>query len=90
MAVARDVRKSASAVDAQIVTTDRPLSSAIMSFAERGKVDLIALAARSECGTMRLPLGSIADKLIRRTDLPILLLGIDVERKRAEVTTVVE
>jgi nucleotide-binding universal stress UspA family protein len=88
--VARDVRKLVPAVEAQIVTTDRPLSSAVTSFAERRNVDLIALTTRSDRGLTRLLRGSIADKLIRRTDLPILFLGIDVERKRAEVTTVVE
>jgi nucleotide-binding universal stress UspA family protein len=87
--IARDVRKAGSVVDAHLVTTERPLVRAVTSFAESRKADLIALATRSERGITRLLRGSLADRLIRRTDLPILLLGIDVERERAEVTTVV-
>ena len=84
--IARDVRKSGSVVDAHLVTTERSLVRAVTSFAESRKADLIALATRSDRGITRLLRGSLTDRLIRRTDLPILLLGIDVERQRAEVT----
>lgn len=88
--IASDVKKSVPAVIAQIVTTDRTLTTALISFAEERKIDLIAIATRSDGGMTRLMRGSVSDQLLRRTDLPILLLGIDIERKRAEVTTVVE
>lgn len=88
--VAQNVKTSVSAVIAQIVTTDRPIAAALTSFAEGRKIDLIAIATRSDGGMTRLMRGSVTDRLIRRTDLPILLLGIDIEHKRTEVTTVVE
>lgn len=84
--VARDLRKSVPLVDARIVTTDGSLTSAVTSFAESRNVDLIAMATRSDRGMTRILRGSLADNLIRRTDLPILLLGIDIETKRTKVT----
>jgi nucleotide-binding universal stress UspA family protein len=90
IAIAGDLKASASAVDAHAMTTDQPLTSALTSFAEGRKVDLIALATRSDGGITRLLRGSITDKLIRRTDIPILQWNVDVEEGRPDVTTVVE
>lgn len=88
--IARDVREVVPVVNAHVVTTDRPISTALTSFAEGRKVDLIAIATQSDSGMTRLLRGSITDRLIRQTDLPILSLGIDVKWNRPEVTTVAE
>jgi nucleotide-binding universal stress UspA family protein len=88
--IARTVRNAAAAVDAHVVTTDGPTAAAVTRFAARRKVDLIALATRSDGRWSRLWRGSVADSLLRSTDLPILVSGIDVERRRPDVTTVVE
>jgi nucleotide-binding universal stress UspA family protein len=90
LGIAQNVSKSVSAVIAQILTTDRSLTAALTAFAEGRKIDLIAIATRSDGGMTRLLRGSVTDQLIRRTDLPILLLGIDIVHKRTEVTTVAE
>jgi hypothetical protein len=34
--------------------------------------------------------GDIVDGLIRQTNLPLLVLGVDGKRKRADATTIVE
>lgn len=46
---------------------------AILDEAARSKVDLIALATHGRRGLSRLFLGSVADKVIRGTSLPVLL-----------------
>lgn len=88
--VANDLEKAIPAVSAHVMTTDRSLASAIASFAERRKVDLIALATHSDGAWARLLRGSVAESLIRQTKLPLLLLRIDKEPQRPEITTVIE
>jgi nucleotide-binding universal stress UspA family protein len=86
---ARKVEQAGSAVDAQIVTTNRSAPRAIVDYAERHKIDLIALATALDDGPLRFLRSNLVDSLVRRSDLPILALGVDGANKRAEVTTVV-
>lgn len=59
-------------VEAQVLV-EGAVASAIISFAHGAKADVIALAThRGPAG--RLILGSVADKLVRGADLPVLLL----------------
>jgi len=86
---ARRVKDVLPVVDAQIVTTDKPVATALASFAERRQVDLIALATHADGEWGRWLRGSVVDSLLRRTDLPILTLTIDTKHKRPEFLTVV-
>lgn len=86
--VANDLKRTIPIVSAHVMTTDRSLASAITSFAEQRHVDLIALATNSDGAWARLLRGSVAESLIRQTRLPLLLLRIDVEPQRPEITTV--
>jgi nucleotide-binding universal stress UspA family protein len=47
--------------------------TAILEQAEREPVDLIALATRGRGGALRALLGSVADKVVRRAELPVLI-----------------
>jgi len=55
------------------VLTGRPAET-ITDFAQREKVDLIALATHGRSGISRWVFGSVADKLVRSSSVPILLI----------------
>jgi nucleotide-binding universal stress UspA family protein len=86
---ARGFRDVVPVVDAQIVTTNKPVAAALASFAERRQFDLIAVATHADGEWRRWLRGSVIDSLLRSTDLPILTLTIDTEQKRPEVLGVV-
>lgn len=88
--VANDLEKAIPSVSAYVMTTNRSLATAITSFAQQRKVDLIALATHSDGAWARLLRGSVADSLIRQTNLPLLLMRIAREPQRPEITTVIE
>lgn len=50
---------------------------AILDFAKRNSVDLIALSTRGQGGLRRLLLGSVADKVLRAGETPVLLFRPD-------------
>lgn len=62
-------------VDTQIKPGDAP-AQAIAAAATEGKFDLIALTSRSPKGISRLLLGSVADKVIRAAEIPVLVLRV--------------
>jgi nucleotide-binding universal stress UspA family protein len=49
------------------------IAGAILEYAEHGQVDLIALTTHGRGGAVRLVLGSVADKVVRGAQLPVLL-----------------
>lgn len=51
----------------------RPAES-IVSYAEENKFDLVAIATHGRSGLKRLVFGSVADYVIRKSGLPILLI----------------
>lgn len=51
------------------------VSEEIMSYAEREKCDLIAMGTHGRSGVGRLLIGSVADKVIRGSQVPMLLRG---------------
>lgn len=63
----------APSVEGHTVVDPHP-ARAILDFAEERDVDLIALATHGRGGIRRLLLGSVADKLVRASRLPILAL----------------
>jgi nucleotide-binding universal stress UspA family protein len=86
--VLRTLRADSSFVEAHVITTDRSPAQAIATFASQNGVDLIALATRADWGLSRLMRGSIADALIRQTNLPVLVRNFDDRPQRHELTTV--
>jgi nucleotide-binding universal stress UspA family protein len=50
------------------------VASAILDAARHEKADLVALATHGRSGLVRMALGSVADKVVRGSDTPVLLL----------------
>lgn len=86
--VLRAQRANASFVEAHVITTDRNPAQAIATFAAQNNVDLIALATRADGGLSRLMRGSIADALIRQTNVPVLVRNFSDRPRHHELTTV--
>jgi hypothetical protein len=76
-------------VDTHNVTTDKPITKALTSFAKDHKVDWIALASPADGEWSRWWRGSVVDSLLRQTDLPILTLSVDVEHRPPDMMTAV-
>ena len=55
------------------VLTGRP-AEIISEFAQRNKVDLVAIATHGRSGISRWIFGSVADKLVRSCSVPVLLI----------------
>ncbi|MDQ4079101.1 MAG: universal stress protein [Chloroflexota bacterium] len=69
---AQQLRDQGVQVETQIETHKRP-AVAIMECAEQHNMDLIAMATHGRGGLQRLLLGSVSDKVLRGSDLPLLL-----------------
>lgn len=57
------------------VVADAPAATAICDMARAYSADLIALATHGLGGVRRLVIGSVADKIVRASELPVLLLN---------------
>jgi nucleotide-binding universal stress UspA family protein len=66
------LNKAGLAVETQILTGIP--AETISDFAQRNKVDLIALATHGRSGISRWVFGSVADRLLRSSSVPILLI----------------
>jgi nucleotide-binding universal stress UspA family protein len=63
-------------VEVSVMVEDDPQPAlAILEVAEREEFDLIAMATRGRSGVRRAVLGSVADKVVRGAEIPVLLLG---------------
>lgn len=81
--VASSLRERGVEVDTALVTGDLA-ATAILDFARHADVDLIAMATNARSGWGRLVLGSVADKVVRGAQLPVLVqrpVRVLVERK---------
>ena len=58
----------------QCVTTVGHPAESIVSYAEENRFDLVAIATHGRSGLRRLVFGSVADYVIRKSGLPILLI----------------
>ncbi len=56
----------------------------IVDYAQREGVDLIAMATHGHSGFRRRVFGSVAEKVLRTTDLPLLLIRPTVEAKLSQ------
>jgi nucleotide-binding universal stress UspA family protein len=59
---------------AQCVTMIGHPAETIVSYAEENKFDLVALATHGRSGLKRMVFGSVADYVVRKSGLPILLI----------------
>ena len=66
------VRAVGGRVHTQVLSEHR-LAGAILEYARREGMDLIALSTRGRSGIVRLLLGSVADKVLRGADMPVLI-----------------
>jgi nucleotide-binding universal stress UspA family protein len=66
------LNKAGLAIETQVLTGIP--AETISDFAQRNKVDLIALATHGRSGISRWVFGSVADKLVRSSSVPILLI----------------
>jgi nucleotide-binding universal stress UspA family protein len=65
-------------VDTEVLD-DSPPALAILEVVEREQAHLVALATHGYRGVRRAVLGSVADKVLRGADVPLLLLGPGVD-----------
>lgn len=71
-ATADVLRSRGLAVEVRIGVNDNP-ARAILDYEEEWSADLVAMATRSRGGVERLVLGSVADKVLRGSDCPLLV-----------------
>ncbi|HZD03578.1 MAG TPA: universal stress protein, partial [Longimicrobiales bacterium] len=76
--VAQRFRDAGVEADVEVVDDPQP-ALAILEVVERGGADLVALATHGYRGIRRAVLGSVADKVLRGVDVPLLLLGPGVQ-----------
>lgn len=57
-----------------------PAAETIIDYAREHPIDLIVIATRGRSGPRRWAYGSVADKVLRGTDLPVLLVRVHAER----------
>jgi nucleotide-binding universal stress UspA family protein len=61
-------------VVAQCVALEGDVATTIIAYAERNSVDLVAMATHGRSGIDRFVMGSIAEKVVRGTVKPVLLV----------------
>jgi nucleotide-binding universal stress UspA family protein len=64
--------RASSHVDVMVAVEEGPVADALRGHALRHNVDLIVMATHARRGLARVWLGSVADRLIRETGLPVL------------------
>jgi nucleotide-binding universal stress UspA family protein len=77
--VASRLRARGARVSTRVIV-EPGVAAAVLHEAVRGQVELIALATHGERGMRRLVLGSVADKILRGADRPVLLTRVPGER----------
>jgi nucleotide-binding universal stress UspA family protein len=70
--VAADLRGQGTQTEVVLKRVNQP-AAAILDFADEEQVDVVAMTTRGRGGVARLVLGSVADKVIRGADVPVLV-----------------
>jgi nucleotide-binding universal stress UspA family protein len=65
-----------SGIEVKTVVIDGVAHEAIIQFAEEQAVDLIVISSRGQSGVNRWIMGSVADRVIRGTNIPVLLIQV--------------
>ena len=76
-ALTRDLRARGYEADSAVVVQG-DVAEAIRSYAREASIDLIAMVTHGRSGWKRLVLGSVTDKVMRETSVPIMVLRPDV------------
>lgn len=77
-------RKLLPKLGTEVVNSDQPVATSILSAAEELRVDMIALATHGRRGLARLVHGSIADSIVRRANTPVLLFRPSTQEAEAQ------
>lgn len=70
--VAAQLEENGLNTDTTVLTDNRP-ADAILEYAERHGVDLLAMTTHGRGGVPRMIMGSVADKVVRGAEVPILI-----------------
>ena len=65
----------------QKASIEGPANTAILQYAEANQVDLIVLCTRGRSGVSRWLMGSVADRVVRGANVPVLLVRAVQEEK---------
>jgi nucleotide-binding universal stress UspA family protein len=65
---------NAAGVSSKVLVQFGAPAEVILDMAQANQVDLIAMTTHGRSGLQRLLLGSIADKVVRHADVPVLLV----------------
>jgi len=71
--IAKDLRLKGIEVNYEVLN-DSPIGQTIVSYAHKHAFNLIALATHGHGGLGRLFLGSVADYILQKSDLPMLII----------------
>jgi nucleotide-binding universal stress UspA family protein len=70
--IQRDLKEQG--IPARIVALEGDVAAQIIAYAEQDDMDLIAMATHGRSGIGRFVMGSIAEKVVRHTSKPVLLV----------------
>ena len=72
----------------KIIVTEEAPNVAITQYAEMNRVDLIALCSRGHSGPSRWLMGSVADRVVRGANVPVLLVRPKQKQRRERMPRV--
>jgi nucleotide-binding universal stress UspA family protein len=72
----------------KIVVTEEAPNVAVTQYAEMNQVDLIALCSRGHSGPSRWLMGSVADRVVRGANVPVLLVRPKQKQRRERMPRV--
>ena len=78
--VKKKVLKDVNNVPISTIIGRSPLINNILGFAEHNHIDLIVMGTKGTSGIKKLLVGSVASKIVQRTDIPVLLIPEKFER----------
>ncbi|WP_193308595.1 universal stress protein [Halorubrum halophilum] len=78
---------AATDIDVETAVVEGPPSAAIVDYAERTDCDLIVMGTHGRGGINRLLLGSVAEKVVRGSTVPVLTVRLTGEESPAESGT---
>lgn len=73
-------------VSTRVVRTNMPPATLVLSFAAKHDIDMIALTTRGRSGMARFARGGVADAVIEKSAMPVLVLGPSEQRNEYSAT----
>jgi nucleotide-binding universal stress UspA family protein len=71
-------------VDKALVRAKQAVHLEILEYARANDVDLIAIATHGRSGVAHLVLGSVSERLIRNSNIPVLVIPVDKSAKEED------